>query len=91
MITLQNACGTGRQFRAEEAARFRKNQVGLENLAAERWGIEIRESDTRLRVRDARQWLRHGVPGLVVPNRKMVHLDPADAEYDSQNFGIGYL
>jgi hypothetical protein len=67
----------GRELPAQERARFRHDQVGLEILAAERRGIEIREHE--LRIFGVGQGLEVGCLGRT------------DAEQDPQPFKIGDL
>src|SRR5260370_41877848 len=68
--------GTDREFAVQEWRRFRHDEVGLEVLAAERRGVEIREYETGIR----RVGQRRGIAGLVLPGLEIGRLGGADAQ-----------
>src|SRR5579863_8900381 len=90
-----------RKVRAEELARLGLDQVSLEHLAAGlliRGGelvvvlvggvVEIEECQASDGIAERSQRLSERVAHLVVPEREMINLDSADAQENSQNFGI---
>src|SRR6202011_2326056 len=77
---------TGRQtFFAYEVARFRQDLVGLGELRGS--GSEIRKRYPSFGVGERSQSCHttHRITRLVMPKRKVVYLDPADTQQDSQN------
>src|SRR4029077_1615188 len=78
-----------RKTRVQERARLRHDQVGLEELAAEWRGVQIRKRHRypSHRIDYVRQWWR--ITCLIGPCLKMHGLGGSDADQDPQDFRMG--
>jgi len=72
----------GRQILVDELRRLGEDEVGLVQLPT--LGIEVFKRQLGLGIDDAGERFGDRVAGLVVPQREVVCLDPADADDDQQ-------